>query len=919
MTSLTTRGPLAARVMRWAPRERTHAVLLLTLIALWGVYFLVYCWPQPWYIEDAAISFSYARNLVEGEGLVPYPGGERVEGYSNPLWTLLLAGFHAVWVTPWISAKILGFVFGAATLPLVYLLARRARPEAETEDGPPHSALLAPFLLAASTQFTVWSSSGLENGLFCFLLAAGIYRLAVEVQDDRRAPWSAVLFFLLTATRPDGVAYAAIGLTARLLGTLRRRQWLALPLWIVALAVPFALYNWWRYEYFAWWFPNTYYAKEPTVDPLVWTSGGWKQFKEYATQYWIAFAIPLPVLALLGFERWRKWVGLGLLAVLALLLLWNGRDGLPSAVLTWWTPHVGIYWQKAIVWYIAGASVLLGLLTLLRPGWEVRAMIWASFAAGAFFWVWSGGDWMKAFRWGSLISVPLFTLCGLGIGVLIEHLPFGDRAIRGRVRLETIYGLVLAITLAVPNTWGSYQFAMKPETGPNSVHRRVNYMSWVQRRLGIEDVTLLDVDMGAHLWWSGWEIMDMAGLVDLPVAHHKWERAFTEEYVFEERRPEFAHVHGSWANKSKIPKVPKWKQMYFEIPGYPTGGRTLHVGCHVRKDFLLGTTYAGQAGHLAHFGGGVTLAGWEVPAPRIASGGKIYVDTAWYAEKREKGFRVLVLLLPTTPEGRVHAAEVVPGYDWYKPEIWKLGEYVWGRWSVPVPDSLPHGTYDLGLVLLDEATGAVLPWVAGGDATQVPAADAPVRYMKGEYVTGQQILVGTAEEALAAADEVYNRALTDATNGSCEDASRAFRTARRHVARNDSWYNAHKHAIQEAMVGCYLRQAESLDDDLERAAVLAKAHDIDHRNPRFLAVAAPLGAVLDERGDAARAEEDWETAYRSYSAALSIVPTLAWARRHAEEARDHRLRIFKADVKKDDVPPSDAGRTRKTAFPKPPR
>ncbi|MFQ5945318.1 MAG: hypothetical protein ACE5NC_03625, partial [Anaerolineae bacterium] len=41
-------------------------------------------------VDDAYISFRYARNWVEGEGLVFNPG-ERVEGYTNFLWTVALA------------------------------------------------------------------------------------------------------------------------------------------------------------------------------------------------------------------------------------------------------------------------------------------------------------------------------------------------------------------------------------------------------------------------------------------------------------------------------------------------------------------------------------------------------------------------------------------------------------------------------------------------------------------------------------------------------------------------------------------------------------------------------------------------------------------------------------------------------------
>ena len=40
--------------------------------------------------DDAFISFRYAQNFIQGNGLV-FNKGEVVEGISNPLWTLMLA------------------------------------------------------------------------------------------------------------------------------------------------------------------------------------------------------------------------------------------------------------------------------------------------------------------------------------------------------------------------------------------------------------------------------------------------------------------------------------------------------------------------------------------------------------------------------------------------------------------------------------------------------------------------------------------------------------------------------------------------------------------------------------------------------------------------------------------------------------
>src|ERR1700737_1128695 len=70
------------RIARCGPLAAASAVLLLRLAHLYRPHLLV---------DDAFISFRYADNLAHGLGLV-FNAGERVEGYSNFLWTLILAG-----------------------------------------------------------------------------------------------------------------------------------------------------------------------------------------------------------------------------------------------------------------------------------------------------------------------------------------------------------------------------------------------------------------------------------------------------------------------------------------------------------------------------------------------------------------------------------------------------------------------------------------------------------------------------------------------------------------------------------------------------------------------------------------------------------------------------------------------------------
>ena len=44
-----------------------------------------------WIVDDAGISYAYARSLATGHGLVSQPGSEPVEGFTNLAWVLRLS------------------------------------------------------------------------------------------------------------------------------------------------------------------------------------------------------------------------------------------------------------------------------------------------------------------------------------------------------------------------------------------------------------------------------------------------------------------------------------------------------------------------------------------------------------------------------------------------------------------------------------------------------------------------------------------------------------------------------------------------------------------------------------------------------------------------------------------------------------
>ena len=94
----------------------TRALILgaILLLALSYVFYF------RWVAEDAYISFRYARNLVEGHGLV-FNVGEKVEGYTNFLWTLLLAPGLAFNMNPQSISLLLGLIFSTISFAFLFL------------------------------------------------------------------------------------------------------------------------------------------------------------------------------------------------------------------------------------------------------------------------------------------------------------------------------------------------------------------------------------------------------------------------------------------------------------------------------------------------------------------------------------------------------------------------------------------------------------------------------------------------------------------------------------------------------------------------------------------------------------------------------------------------------------------------------
>jgi len=284
--------------------SRRALVLVLTGIA--AAILIAHSLVWNFVTDDAFISFVYSRNLAQ-HGQLVFNLGEHVEGYTNFLWTLILAGFLKVGLQPEIMSRVLGTFSAASTLFICALGGKWLRGDTQ---GSAWDALPA-FVLAGIPGYACWSSGGLETQLFTFLVTTGmIFYLRDHLADAEPRPASAVAFGLAALTRPEGLLFFALTGLHRLVAKLaarRLRPTRAELIWVgtfLALVVPHLL---WRRWYYGWWLPNTFYIK---------SSAGAAAFKQgaYYLSRWLVqlhlWAVPLLVAIALVARRSRSLVAL---------------------------------------------------------------------------------------------------------------------------------------------------------------------------------------------------------------------------------------------------------------------------------------------------------------------------------------------------------------------------------------------------------------------------------------------------------------------------------------------------------------------------------------------------------------------------------------------------------------------------------
>ncbi len=203
--------------------------------------------------EDAFITYRYAQNFADGRGLVFNPG-ERVEGFSSFLFTLLLATVGKLHLPIEATSRALSAAFGLATVAATAELhAVFSSDDPERSEWTLGSAAAA-LLVAVDGSFAYFAGTGLESSLFFLLL---VLALAEAARPDRGIR-TGVMLGALALVRPEGLGYAALVILAMGFERGRARNAGRAALITVAVVAPLFVFRW---RHFGHLLPNTYYAK----------------------------------------------------------------------------------------------------------------------------------------------------------------------------------------------------------------------------------------------------------------------------------------------------------------------------------------------------------------------------------------------------------------------------------------------------------------------------------------------------------------------------------------------------------------------------------------------------------------------------------------------------------------------------------
>ncbi len=441
-----------------------------------------------WIVDDAGITFAYARNLAQGNGLVSQPGAAPVEGYSNFTWVALLSPLFLVKLfNPVVTPKVISFILILITFITTHMTFRLITPRFNI------ASAIVLSLLSINVSFVAWTTSGLENPLLVLLLSQLFYWTVKynHAGNENRTKITyglGLIAAFIAMSRPEGIIYF-LAFPLLLLAQIAWRRVPAKPAmknlfnYWTFFAWPLVAFLLFRYFYFGDILPNTFYAKQTAS-----------------------------------------------VANLGLATLGDLLRGM--------APAWGYFLLASMI-----AAVIIGVRgrVFLKDHLALALLLLCSLASFSLL----EADWMKELRFATGVIFFFYCFAFIAFDAAIASLFANKLSVAAA-------GLILAVIFiwsAIPSfIERTNDFRQDPIISFNDVGE--HYAPWFNRiadRLDIKDGSLLTPDIGGELYYSDLKIYDLGGLCDKTIAR-AWgkDQAALNDYVYETLKPSFIFNHANW-------------------------------------------------------------------------------------------------------------------------------------------------------------------------------------------------------------------------------------------------------------------------------------------------------------------------------------------------------------------------------------
>ena len=219
-------------------------------------------------VDDAYIFLRYAENVVNGHGFVWNVGEQPVEGYTSFLYLVVIIIGKLLSLNLETYCIAIGIMSSSLTLYFAYLIYQNFIP---VENDLSLENKITVVIIALSPAFLYWSGAGMDTSFYSMFLVITIYYFLKLPDSTRSLLLKGVLFGLLCVTRFEAVLFFLLALyylMRKEKSLIKIRINKSAVLFASGFTIIFAAYFIWRWSYFGYFLPNTFYAK---------TGGGLKE------------------------------------------------------------------------------------------------------------------------------------------------------------------------------------------------------------------------------------------------------------------------------------------------------------------------------------------------------------------------------------------------------------------------------------------------------------------------------------------------------------------------------------------------------------------------------------------------------------------------------------------------------------------